>query len=142
MPPREKPKPRSYAWRAPVTASDTKYPEQVFKPRKDKLITQAQLTVNARALKITVPLDAAAVAALPAPDGLARVKLTVNCEGKSYTADIATKALRKAKSTIAANGAANVFVMVQGKLKGNEIAECGLVAQAKTAKPAGDSSAA
>jgi hypothetical protein len=37
----------------------------------------------------------------------------------------------KAKATIAANGAENTFVMVQGKLMGNEIAECGLVAQAK-----------
>jgi hypothetical protein len=50
-------------------------------------------------------------------------------------ADIATKSLRKAKSTIAANGAEHVFAMVQGKLKGNEIIECGLVAQVKAPKP-------
>ena len=41
---------------------------------------------------------------------------------------------RKAKSTVSANGAENVFVMVQGKLKGAEIVECGLVAQVKTPK--------
>jgi hypothetical protein len=46
--------------------------------------------------------------------------------------DIATKSLHKAKSTITANGVENIFVMVQGKLKGNEIIECGLVAQVKT----------
>jgi hypothetical protein len=43
--------------------------------------------------------------------------------------------LCKAKSTISASGAENVFAMVQGKLKGNEIIECGLVAQVKTPKP-------
>jgi hypothetical protein len=61
--------------------------------------------------------------------------LAITCDGKVYTADIATKSLRKARATIAANGAENVFVMVQGKLKGNEITECGLVAQVKTPKP-------
>ena len=91
--------------------------------------------LTARALKVTVPLDAAEIAALPAPDGQARSRLAITCEGKIYTADIATKALRKAKATIAASGAENVFVMVQGKLRNNEIIECGLVAQVKTPKP-------
>jgi hypothetical protein len=53
------------------------------------------------------------------------------CEGKIYTADVATKSLRKVKATIAANGAENTFVMIQGKLKNDEIAECGIVAQVK-----------
>ena len=51
-----------------------------------------------------------------------------------YTANIATKSLRKAKSTTSANGAEKVFVMLQGKLRGNEILEVGLVAQIKIAK--------
>jgi hypothetical protein len=89
----------------------------------------ARLTLAARALKVTVPLDVAQVAALPDPGGQARSQLAITCEGKIYIANIATKSLRKAKSTIIANGAEHVFVMVQGKLKGNEIAECGLVAQ-------------
>jgi hypothetical protein len=123
------------------------YPEQVFRP-KTKLKAQpkdpptppkstfmAQLTLTARALKITVPLDPAEVRALHIPDNQVRAQLAITCEGKVYTADIATKALRKAKSTIAASGAENVFAMVQGKLKGNEITECGLVAQVKTPKP-------
>ena len=44
--------------------------------------------------------------------------------------------MRKVKATIAANGAENVFVMVQGKLKNNEIVEAGIVAQVKVAKTA------
>ena len=80
-----------------------------------------QLTLTARALKGTVPLDAVEVAALPAPDGQARSRLAITCEGKIYAADIATKSLRKAKSTISANGVENTFAMVQGKLRNSEI---------------------
>ena len=141
------PKPAIRAWRAPVIASEPEpvYPvEQVFR-FKDKLkdtsrdtsrnTSMARLTLSARALKISVPLDVAEVAALPEPGGQARSQLAITCEGKSYTADIATKALRKAKAVIAASGAENVFVMVQGKLRNNEITECGLVAQVKAPKP-------
>ena len=49
--------------------------------------------------------------------------------------------MRKVKTTIAANGAENVFVMVQGKLKNNEIIEAGIVAQVKVAKMADGSQA-
>ena len=138
-PPKERPRPSVRAWHAPATGTvypETVYPEQVFGPKdnpKDKPMTRLALT--ARALKVTVPLAAAEVAALPAPDGQARSQLAIACEGEVYTADIATKSLRKAKATIAANGAENVFVMVQGKLKDNEIVDCGLVAQVKTPKP-------
>ena len=140
------PKPSIRAWRAPVIASEPEpvYPEQVFR-FKDKLkdtsrdtsrnLSMTRLTLNARALKITVPLDAMEVRTLPDPGGQARCQLAITCDGKVYIADIATKALRKAKATIAASGADNVFVLVQGKLKGNEIVDCGLVAQVKTPKP-------
>jgi hypothetical protein len=97
-----------------------------------------RLTLSARALKVTIPLDAAEIAALPAPSGQERCQLAIACEGKIYTAGIATKSLRKAKATISANDAENTFAMVQGKLKGNEIIECGLVAQVKTPKPAAE----
>jgi hypothetical protein len=114
------------AWRAPAT--DVEYPERAFKP-KDKSVTR--LTVTARAIKVTVPLDPAVVATLPTPDGQARSELSVSCDGKLYAANVATKSLRKVKATIAANGAENVFVMLQGKLRDSEIAECGIVAQVK-----------
>jgi hypothetical protein len=158
-------KPSFRAWRAPVSAADARYPvhpEQVFRPKskpgspgqqRDKTENKpidtpkdtsrgtsrtpsmTKLTLGARSLKITVPLDAAEVRALPNPSEQARCQLAIACEGKIYTADIATKALRKAKGVISANGAMNVFCMIQGKLKNNEIIECGLVAQVKTPKP-------
>jgi len=60
----------------------------------------------------------------------------VGCDGVRYTANIATKSLRKAQNTINANGAEKIFAVLQGKLKGHEIIECGLVAQVKIAKTA------
>jgi hypothetical protein len=126
-PPREKRQPSSppssQFWRAPAT--DTRYPEQP----KGRPMTQP--TLNARALKVTVVLDAGEIAKLPTPDGQARSRLTVNCEGRVYNADVATKSLRKCKATIAAN---ECVVILQGKLRGAEITECGIVAQVKVAK--------
>jgi hypothetical protein len=84
-------------------------------------------------VKVTIPLDPAAIAMLPLPDR-ERVELVVSCDGQRYTANIATKSLRKTKNTIAANNADAVFVMLQGKLKGDEIVECGLVGQIKIVK--------
>jgi ribosomal protein S3 len=52
------------------------------------------------------------------------------------TADVAAKAIRKAKATIAEHGADGVALLVQGKLNGsNEVVEAGLVAQVKAPKP-------
>ena len=156
LPPAPPPKSSIRAWRAPVTATETHYPEQLFTPRNKPVTTptitvptaptptpapqrrgcKTQLTVTARAIKVTVPLSATEIRALPSLHDQERVKLAIVCEGKLYSADIATKSLRKAKSAISANGTENVFAMVQGKLKGNEITECGLVAQVKTPKPA------
>jgi hypothetical protein len=134
-----KPKSSIRGWRAP--ASNTVYLEQMFRGStgsnriqiedKDKPMA-TKLTVTARALKVTAILDTATVAALPVSDGQSRSQLAVAVDGKLYSADIATKSLRKCKSTIATNGAENTFVMIQGKLKGNEITECGLVAQVKS----------
>jgi hypothetical protein len=139
---REKPKPSNdsiRAWRAPATTNNTQYPEQVFKPRKDRSMAQTQLPVTTRALKVTAVLDAAAVATLPVPEGQPRTKLTISCEGRNYTADVAAKSLRKVKATIVANGVENVVVIVQGKLKNDGIVDCGIVAQLKVTKTADSS---
>jgi hypothetical protein len=143
------PRPSIRAWRAPVPVTGVRYPvEQVFGPRtqaipktQPKSTSMTKLTVTARALKVTIPLDAMEVRTLPDPGGQARCQLAIACDGKIYTADIASKSLRKAKSTIAASGVENTFAMIQGKLKGNEIVDCGLVAQVKTPKPAAASAA-
>jgi hypothetical protein len=125
-------KPAIRAWRAPAGDS-SQYAEakkrSVFK-EKTRMNT---LSVTARAIKVSVPLDPAAVGALSVPNQ-ERVELTVSCDGRSYAANVAAKSLRKVKTAISANGAEVMFVMLQGKLKGNEIIECGITAQVKAAK--------
>jgi hypothetical protein len=52
---------------------------------------------------------------------------------QTLSADVATKAIRKAQATIRQGDA---FCMLQGKMEGGDrIAECGIVAQVKTPKP-------
>ena len=91
------------------------------------------LALTARTVKVSIPLGPAVVGALPIPDG-ERTDLGINCDGKLYTANIATKSLRKVKTAVAANGAEAMFVTLQGKLKGDKIIECGITAQVKAAK--------
>jgi hypothetical protein len=66
--------------------------------------------LTARAIKVTIPLDAAEVLALTVPDGQSRLVLTIACGAMRLTADVAAKAARKAQATIRASGAENVFV--------------------------------
>ena len=135
LPKKETPKTKSptiRAWQAPAS-NDSQYAEPKAQSVFREKIGMTKLSVTARAIKVSVPLDPAAVAMLPAPDQ-DRVELAVGCDGLRYAASISAKSLRKAKSIIGANGADTVFVVLQGKLKGHEIIECGLVAQVKTAK--------
>jgi hypothetical protein len=124
-------------WHAPPT--DASYPSEQSSKPNNKLDARPKdtpmTTLTIRALKVTAVLDAAMVATLPTPDGQSRAQLTISCDGTNYTADVATKSLRKVKTTIATNGPQNVAVILQGRLKGDEIAECGITAQVKAAKP-------
>jgi hypothetical protein len=86
--------------------------------------------LNAKALKVTLVLNPAEVAAVHAP-ATSRVVLSIDVDGRCVTADIASKSLRKAQATIAEHGADNVACIVQGKLKVNTVAEAGLVVQPK-----------
>jgi hypothetical protein len=92
----------------------------------------------ARALKATLVLNPAEIAALPdPPNGVPRAALKIEVDGRTVAADVNAKALRKAKATIAQHGVDNVSVILQGKLAaGDVLAEAGLVAQPKLAKPA------
>ena len=91
--------------------------------------------LNSRALKVTAVLDPAEVAALPDPS-TGRTVLRIQVAGRTVTADVAGKALRKAKATIAQHGPSEVAVLVQGKLVGESVLEAGLVAQVKAPKAA------
>jgi hypothetical protein len=125
-------KPAIRAWRAP-TGNSSQYVEATKQRFFKEKASMTVLAVTVRAIKVSVPLDPAAIGALLLPDG-ERTDLAVNCDGKLYTANIATKSLRKVRTAISTNGAEAMFVMIQGKLKGDEIIEAGITAQVKAVK--------
>jgi hypothetical protein len=108
-------------------------------------------TLTASRLKVTVVLNAAELLTVPAPEGKPRISLRIALPGRTVTADIAAKSLRKAQTVIREAGADNVAIVLQGHLAaadnvalvlqghvaaGDVIAEAGLTAQIKAAKPA------
>jgi hypothetical protein len=93
-----------------------------------------KLTTTARKLKITMMIDAAPFAALRAiPDSApSRTELTLAVAGRTVTADLATKSVRKAVKTLTENGVDNVVLITQGVLSSdNRLEEAGLTAQVK-----------
>jgi hypothetical protein len=92
--------------------------------------------LTASRLKVTVVLNAAELLTVPAPEGKPRVTLRIALPSRTVTADIAAKSLRKTQTVIREAGADNVAVILQGHLiAGDVIAEAGLTAQSKIAKP-------
>ena len=94
------------------------------------------MKLTARAIKVGLVLDPAELAAAPEPPG-GRVVLQIRVadSGRIVTADVASKAVRKARATILEHSADQVALLVQGKLgSGNEVIEAGLVAQVKVPK--------
>jgi hypothetical protein len=89
-------------------------------------------TLTAKSLKATVVLDAAQVAGLSAPDGKPRCIVRINIAGRTVTADLNAKSVRKAIATIREAGPDACAVILQGKLQpDNSLAEAGLTVQLK-----------
>jgi hypothetical protein len=97
--------------------------------------------LNARAIKVTVVLDASEVARLAVPEGQPRVTLSIRVGGeisvggeRLVTAELAAKSVRKAQAAIIEQG---VAVVLQGRLvAGDVLAEAGLACQPKAPKSA------
>jgi hypothetical protein len=96
------------------------------------------MPLNARAIKVTLVLDPGELAGLPEPSTPRVVlKIKVADGNRLVTADLAAKAIRKARAAIAEHGAAGVACILQGKLvAGDAIVEAGLVAAPKAPKAA------
>ncbi len=91
------------------------------------------MNLTAKSLKCTVVLDANEIATVLREPTTPRVVLRIQVAGRTVTADVAAKAVRKARAMIAQHGREGVTVLIQGKLNaGNAIEEAGLVAQPKT----------
>jgi hypothetical protein len=119
-------KPAQHVWRAPDAKPHT----------ATGVIAQREVIVNsstlaARTVKLTIPLDPAAVLSLAVKDGQARVKLTVTHDAGTLRADVSSKSIRRVQKAVADNGVESVVVLLQGKLGRGEILECGLTAQVK-----------
>jgi hypothetical protein len=90
-------------------------------------------TLTAKSLKVTLVLSALEVSALSAPDGQPRCVVRVNVAGRTVTADLNAKSVRKAIAAIKEYGAEGCAVILQGKLNAdNTLAEAGLAVQPKT----------
>jgi hypothetical protein len=94
-------------------------------------------TLSTRQLKVTTTtLDAAELLAITAPEGKPRITLRIRLPDRTVTAEIAAKSLRKAQTAIRDAGKDNIVLVLQGHLvAGDTIAEAGLSAQPKAAKP-------
>ena len=87
--------------------------------------------------RVTTTLNANELLAVPAPEGKPRITLRIRLPDHTVIADIAAKSLRKAQAAIRDAGADNIVLVLQGRLiAGAVIAEAGLSAQPKAAKPA------
>jgi hypothetical protein len=97
------------------------------------------LTTTARNLKVTLVIDAAPFAQIGVPpdDSPPRTILTVAVGGRTITADLATKSVRKAVKTLLEHGEQSVTLILQGALTAdNRVEEAGVVAQVKAAQTA------
>src|SRR5262250_588100 len=96
-----------------------------------KKSTRAALT--ARSLKVSIVLSPAEMLGQPVPEGKPRIILRIQVPGRTVTADVGCRSLRKAQSTIREHGAEACVVVLQGKLEpDNSLAEAGLAVQLKT----------
>jgi hypothetical protein len=93
-----------------------------------------KLTTTARKLKITAVVDAAPFVQLGVPPDNAppRTNLVVAVGGRTVSADIATRSVRKVVKTLLEHGEQGVTLIIQGVLTAdNRVEEAGLVAQVK-----------
>jgi hypothetical protein len=134
--PRPKPQPEFRSGRA-ETRQPLPPPRSVAQSRPGQPNT---INLQARTLKVTVTLDAAALGAVEVAEGAPRQTLRIQVAGRAYSASIASKSVRKTIRTIREVGADGVFVTITAKLVGEELTEAGLSAMPKTPRPAPEAS--
>ena len=93
--------------------------------------------LTANQLKITVVLRPEELLTIPAPVGTPRIVLKIKLPDRTISADIASKSLRRAQTTIRDLGNENVACLLQGNLIANDvISDAGLSVQPKVKKQA------
>jgi hypothetical protein len=96
-----------------------------------------KLTTTARKLKVALVIDAAPFATLRIGDNApARTEVTVTVGGRTVSADLATKSVRKVIKTLTDHGTDNVVLILQGALSASDrIEDAGITAQVKAPQP-------
>lgn len=90
-------------------------------------------TLNAKSIKATLVLSPAEVASIPVPEGKPRCLIRIAVAGRTVTADLNAKSVRRAIANIREAGPDNVSCILQGRLDAdNSLLEAGLTVQVKT----------
>jgi hypothetical protein len=92
----------------------------------------------ARKIKVAIVIDAAPFVKLGVPPDNAppRTNIVVEVAGRTLTADVSTKSVRKAVKTLLENVEQGVTLVLQGALvAGDHVDEAGLIAQVKAKAP-------
>jgi hypothetical protein len=90
-------------------------------------------------LKVVALLDPAELLDVVGLEGKPRFVLTIRLPDRTVTADLNTKSVRRAITSIREQGADAVAAVLQGRLSGNAITEAGLSVQPKGPRKAAPS---
>jgi hypothetical protein len=94
------------------------------------------MDLEAKALKVTAVLDPAAIAGITVPNGTAKFAVKLRVAGRTLSADLNAKSLRRCVTAVQGAEEGGVAVVLQGRLEGDVIVDAGITAQPKTPKPA------
>jgi hypothetical protein len=100
-------------------------PSQPEKPKVNTLI--------AKSIKCTLVLSAAEILSIAVPEGQPRCSVRIAVAGRTVTADLNAKSVRRAIANIRQAGPDNVACILQGRLDANNaLLDAGLAIQLKT----------
>ena len=89
--------------------------------------------LTAKSIKATLVLSPAEILNIPVPEGKPRCLVRITVAGRSVTADLNAKSVRRAIANIREAGPDNVSCILQGRLDGNNaLLDAGLAIQPRT----------
>jgi hypothetical protein len=91
-------------------------------------------TLTSKSLKVTLLLSPAEIVGIPVQDGKPRCSVRIAGAGRTVTADLNAKSVRRAIANIRQAGPDNVACILQGRLDANNaLLDAALAIQLKTA---------
>lgn len=96
------------------------------------------MILESKTLKVTALVDPAAIAGIVVPNGASKFPVKIRVAGRTLSADLNAKSLRRCVTAVNATEPDSVAVIIQGRLENDTIVDAGIVAQPKAPKPAAD----